>query len=1540
MRWITLTLALAFAVHAPANPAGLTVRSGSATAQSSGSQMTVTTGSLALLNWSSFNIRSGETTTFVQPSANSVVFNVIRGANASQIYGNLNANGTVILANSHGFYFGPNSFVNVGGNFIATTAPLPADPGSGASWSFTGTPPLASIVNYGQISAGQGHSLYLIAEDVENHGNLAAPGGNVGLCAGQDVLLTEQADGRGLSATVKLPAGSVDNSGRIIADAGTIALNAQVVNQNGVLQADSVREQNGTVELVASGQLNLGPNSQILARGDGSPSGSSGGSVTLKAGNSFADSFGSQIIITGGAQGGNGGTVEISAPNILSLNASIDASAQPGSVGGQLFLDPVNITLNASGSGTVPSSGTSGTVAYGTAGNLSLNVTGTAPSGVFNGLSAITLQATGNITLNTATTWNLSRSTGETSGTLTLQAGGNIYFDNNSGILDANNWSVSLQAGMTFPGHTVPAGGGNIYLNGSSTGTIGGSIQTSAGSITINALDSIAIGSGTVGSTGGGPITLNAGAGISFGSGTVASTGGSVLLQSTSQNIALGPTPWSLSDSVTPAAVTLQAADNITIASGGGITAGKNWSLILVAGANDFTSPPTVSSPPSSRIVASGTGSVTLAGTAYLQTENGNIDISAGNSVTVGNGNICTVGLPVASGSYVDGETGGGSINVLAVAGSINAGTDNGVGMGGYSYSPLGSGYSVAINTTATGPGGLYTPSPGGISTAGGGNVWLEAGQDIISQPSTLPGLSIGNTIINGLLGYAPGATGAYGSQPGNVTLIAGNQIIGNFTLANGVGTILSGVGNTTPSIGSAPQIQNADAEVGNSTSPVTLGLIAGAWNVWSGGGIFIQNVLNPNGTFNYNSLKVPAGEYVGDVGDSTVPVKTTFLYDYAPNAAANFWAGNSITLSGQNLPYVNGYQTTAPIIYPPILSLSAGAGGITVGNSIVLDPSSQGALQITTSSGGDLAGVFQLGNLPTGITMSGSGLPGYAGFGFGFASTPLHLNDPNPVVVDISGGINSFSLSVPTFAQIAVAGSTYNFDFSGQNLSSSQTTAIIVAGDITYRGDTTSVPLATPLPAALFNPTLTPLNGQQALEDLQYNAATALLSFNGAMTSADETYLFNPTVLVLNSSGRPEVCVNGQPITKPLTLTAAQQAAIEQLFVASQDATLGAGGLVVAGPGHFAVTAADINLGVSAGIQVSEGNSAVTAISPYGADLTVRTSGFLDMTSSQIANRGLLGSVDLNIGSTLDVGNQFTPFGSANATTGILTTSGGGISITAAGDVDVDGSRVTAYDGGNIKILSTTGNVDAGIGGTGDVNVEGEYINSKTGQLITFDDSIPGSGVMATALPHSPAPLGNIVIDTPEGSINASKGGILQLALNGANTQNSSITLNAGRDIVATGSGVIGANLQLTAGGSINGILVSSGVITVEAAVNANVTAFAKGDVSISAGGDVSGTVMTSGSASVSGESITASLISQSVTTSGSTTGSAIGVPQSNVPKEDSKVADDASTMAALANQTDTDDDKKKKDKSIALAQKSGHVTVILPGKNNTPHL
>src|SRR5208337_858630 len=100
------------------------------------------------------------------------------------------------------------------------------------------------------------------------------------------------------------------------------------------------------IELIASDQLTLGANSQILARGDDSTPGSSGGSVTLKSGNTFSDSAGSQIVTTGGAQGGNGGDVEISAPSVLSLNSGIAARAQAGWTAGKLLLDPDYIILD------------------------------------------------------------------------------------------------------------------------------------------------------------------------------------------------------------------------------------------------------------------------------------------------------------------------------------------------------------------------------------------------------------------------------------------------------------------------------------------------------------------------------------------------------------------------------------------------------------------------------------------------------------------------------------------------------------------------------------------------------------------------------------------------------------------------------------------------------------------------------------------------------------------------------------------------------------------------------------------------------------------------------------------------------------------------------------------------------------------------------------------------------------------------------------------------------------------------------------------
>ena len=1303
-----------------ANPTGLTVVSGSATAQQSGSQLNVTTSQSALLNWSSFNIQQGETTTFIQPSVNSVVLNEIGGANPSQIFGNLNANGTVILANANGFYFGPNSMIKVGGSFIATTAPLTPDMGADSAWTFTGMPPTASIVNYGQIQAGGGKSLFLIAEQIDNHGELNAPGGDIGLCAGQSVLVSERPDGRGLSATVKVPSGSVNNFGQITADAGTIALQAQVVNQNGIIQADSIQNQNGVIELVASDSLNLGANSQILAHGDNSTPNSSGGTITLQSGNTFSDSVGSQISVAGGSQGGNGGSVEISAPNIWSLNSSMDATAQSGWNGGTFFLDPVNITLGTSTA------------------NGAINV-----NSAFAGFSQILLQASGSITLNAGTTWNLSSSTGESSGQLTLEAGGDITFGNNSKIFDANDWSVTLDAGYNVGNSTIQSGVGNIYLNGGSGLSQNGTIQLSAGSV----------------------------------------------------------------------------------------------------------------------------------------------NLLAGQSILVGSGSVFT--------------TGGGSIYADALAGDINAGTSNGSST---------SGGQQTSDYIFTASGSRPNAILGGISTAAGGDVTLIAGDDVVSVP-TVPSSS-----------QWPGASGTYGA--GNVTVIAGNQITGNYTLANGTGTMLAGVQVSSAQAGAlqnrsadpttyASTLSDLETEVTQNSSgngnigaasgasgPVTLSLIQGSWNAWAANNIYIKEVNNPNGTF--NSLQ-------------------SFLFNYAPDAAANFWAGNAIELVGANLTRVNRQNQTMPPIYAPILSLNAGAGGITIDKSIILYPSSEGSLQIITRNGGDLNGAVNASSTTlTGITMSDSGSASWTTFATGHAATPLHLNDPNPVTLDISGDINSFGLTVPTFAQINVTGSTYNFGFIGQNLSPSQTTSINVTGNITYRGDLTSETLSSAISSSAFDDIIA---GDSALAGtLRYDATSGMISFVGIMGSATEQSLLNPTD------------ANGNAIFTGAQLTA-WQATITQLYSDSQSALSNDTGLMLSGPGNFNITANSIDLGIFDGISVTAPDSALAAISPYGANINVTTVGNLEMTSTKIANESYLGGINLNVGGTLDVGGQLSTFGDPDAAKGIFTTSGGNITAIASENVNVDGSRIAAYDGGNLNIKSVNGDVNAGTGGEGYVTLNALEIDPTSGQLVSIPATIPGSGILATTIVGSDAALGNITINAPNGSVNASLGGIIQIAFNGNAPQNAFVQVNAGQDINASGSGIIGSNIKLQAGGNINGLVIGSSSVDINSAQNVNVTAFSGGDVSINAGGEVAGTVISGGNVDVSGSSITASLIASSVSTSGDASGATEGIPQSNVAKDNAQTADDASTVTSKT--SDDDDDLKKKKKGIVLAQKVSRVTVILPQKN-----
>ncbi|HXC41724.1 MAG TPA: filamentous hemagglutinin N-terminal domain-containing protein, partial [Burkholderiales bacterium] len=74
-------MALAFAAHAHALPAGGAVSAGSASIAGGGGSMTITqTSQNVAINWQTFNIGQGEAVRFVQPNSSAVALNRVLGA--------------------------------------------------------------------------------------------------------------------------------------------------------------------------------------------------------------------------------------------------------------------------------------------------------------------------------------------------------------------------------------------------------------------------------------------------------------------------------------------------------------------------------------------------------------------------------------------------------------------------------------------------------------------------------------------------------------------------------------------------------------------------------------------------------------------------------------------------------------------------------------------------------------------------------------------------------------------------------------------------------------------------------------------------------------------------------------------------------------------------------------------------------------------------------------------------------------------------------------------------------------------------------------------------------------------------------------------------------------------------------------------------------------------------------------------------------------------------------------------------------------------
>ena len=299
-RFGALLLAACYSGSGFAAPTLPQVVAGQATFNQQGNVFSITNTPGAIINWQSFNVQAGEVTRFIQQSADSAVLNRVLGQDPTKILGALQSNGKVFLINPNGILFGQGARVDVNGLVASTLNISDADFQAGRK-RFQAGAVAGNVRNEGTIATPSGGQVFLIAPNVENTGIVTAPNGDVILAAGHSVQLVDSND-PDLRVELSAPGGQAVNLGQVIAQGGRIGIYGALVNQRGVVNADSaVMGANGRVVLKASRAVALDAGSVTRAAGS---AGADGGTVQV---------LGEQVDVAAGAgvdaSGRNGGTV-------------------------------------------------------------------------------------------------------------------------------------------------------------------------------------------------------------------------------------------------------------------------------------------------------------------------------------------------------------------------------------------------------------------------------------------------------------------------------------------------------------------------------------------------------------------------------------------------------------------------------------------------------------------------------------------------------------------------------------------------------------------------------------------------------------------------------------------------------------------------------------------------------------------------------------------------------------------------------------------------------------------------------------------------------------------------------------------------------------------------------------------------------------------------------------------------------------------------------------------------------------------------------
>lgn len=1128
-----------------------------------------------------------------------------------------------------------------------------------------------------------------------------------------------------------------------------------------------------TVNLTADGGA-------LVVEGRVSASGSDGGSVAL---------YGQSVTLTGTAhvearadtEGGQGGRVEIGAATQVSEAAAGHIDLQEGST----------IDVSGGGGGTV----------HLRAQRQGTGVAVTALDSTITGASEVNLEAvrvynkTGNVALNVSTTNN------NTTLGLTGINNDNTSYATNYTAIETSLGQADNAAFHILSGVEVRAGG-NITL-GNDWNLVNSAAGGEAGVLTLRA---------------GGNLAINNNLSDGFVNATAAYPSGSTPLQDSA------------------------------------VRGGRSWGYNLVAGA-DASSANVLAT----RTILAGeeTGDITVAAGKLVRTGTGDIRMAAGRDITLRSATsvVYTAGTasPALSGVTAPATAqrayftqGGGDVSMTAARDIVASVASSQLWTDWLYRQGRLNAQGTAYDATAQGQLAWWVRFDRfaqGVGALGGGNVRISAGHDVSNLSASAP-------TQGRMASVTPSAGSLVRTGGGDVTVEAGNDILsGQYFADNGDVKLVAG------------HAVSSGREVSEQPVYTQLALGDGSATVRATRDVNIGAVVNPTLVVQDNG-----GSDGNNTGTTTTRKQRESLFStYGEDSGVSLnsllgdavlhenllAAASAYTVLGSSV-YTANKDYDFPLSYlPPTLALTAFTGDVAVNGAATLMPSNQGQLELLAQGSVDLKGQITLSDADP-ATVAGTTRPTnnpLLVLGPTHAANPVHAGDVSTAKVyavngDVgwSGGAGSIAIDTSKALEVRAGRDVADFSVAIQHANADDRSVVQAGRDVTFtpgisRSELTGIRvggLGTLEVTAGRDVNLGTSGGILSRGDLDNNnlpvggaaiqvmagvgasgldAAAALQRLADRVSAGpvSDTDLW----LVRWLSGNDSLSAAEAPAAVAVVQAQDGQTQSNEvrnmLFTALRETGRAANVADSGYAGSFDRGYAAMEL-VFPGISAQDANGNFTG---YEGSINLFASRINTARGGDISFLVPGGGLVVGLANTPAVLTTLDPADSPGPL-GVVASSTGSISGATRDDMLVNQSRILTVGGGDILLWSSEGDLDAGKGKKTATTVPPPVIRVDSSGKVTQELQGAASGSGIGALSSGGVTAGDVDLIAPKGTVNAGDAGIRAGNLNIAaqvvlGADNISVSGTSTGTPVADTSAVTAASSGATTGGDDTGSVVES---------------------------------------------------------------------------------------------------------------------------------